>query len=421
MSAASEYDIVVIGGGPMGLAAAYQCAKRGKKVLVLERFNFFNQSGSSNDLARMFRTMYTQDFMADLAFQTIRFWRDLEREAGEALILMSGLLNFGDKNYADGPEGNLEDPIKNLERLNMTYRLLTAAEIMREYPFRNLPAEFIGIFAPDNGCINVPQVLRALHRLAAGYGAKLVANARVNGIQVQDDEVIIETDIVGTARIRARRCILTAGAYTNHILKSLGLKIHLNIWEMAYQYYSTAAGPQGTIFPSMWFQFLESTGTPTHSNLFYGFPALPWAPRNMARIALDDAANIITDPEQRKLRPAEHDLSVTADFVRDHCVGLDDRPNFTGTCLQTNVVDNMFVLDCLPPTVGAGHKNVALFTAGWGFKFVPMIGRVLSDLVIDGHTNVNISQFTITRPGILSAPTEAMLKSRSRAYTRIPL
>ena len=91
-----QYDVVVVGGGPVGLAAAYQCAKQGRSVLVLERFNFFNQSGSSNDLVRMFRTMYTQDFMANLAFESIGVWNDLESDAGESLILMNGLLNFGD-------------------------------------------------------------------------------------------------------------------------------------------------------------------------------------------------------------------------------------------------------------------------------------------------------------------------------------
>lgn len=51
------YDVVVVGGGPVGLASAYQVAKEGKSVIVLEQRNFFNQAGSSGDMARMFRTM----------------------------------------------------------------------------------------------------------------------------------------------------------------------------------------------------------------------------------------------------------------------------------------------------------------------------------------------------------------------------
>jgi sarcosine oxidase / L-pipecolate oxidase len=52
------YDVVVIGGGPVGLAAAYEVAKAGATVIILEQNNFFNQAGSSGDLARMFRTMH---------------------------------------------------------------------------------------------------------------------------------------------------------------------------------------------------------------------------------------------------------------------------------------------------------------------------------------------------------------------------
>lgn len=398
----SNYDVIVIGGGPIGLSAAYNCAKAGQKVLVLERFNFFNQSGSSNDMVRMFRTMYTQDFMANLAKEAIGLWRELENDSAEQLILMTGLLNFGDPNYQMGPEGDLLDPIKNLERLHMPYRMLNSKQIMQEYPFKKLPPEFEGVFAPDNGCINVPLVLRTLYRMAQSYGAKLVSHAPVLDMKVSDDGVTVTADLGEPETFTARKCIVTCGAYTNDVLEKIGVKLNLQIWEMVYGYYATDPGPSGTYFPSMWFQFLDCTdGDAAKSNLFYGFPTVPWGPPNVARIAVDNAVNVISNPSERQIVPSANDLTITADFVQKHLIGVDHRPNYCGTCLQTNVPDNMYVLDLLPKTV-PGHQNVAVFTAGWAFKLVPLIGRALSQLVDQGYTDFDISQFRIDRPGVLS-------------------
>jgi sarcosine oxidase/L-pipecolate oxidase len=400
----NQYDVAVIGGGPIGLASAYLCAKARKSVLLLERFNFFNQSGSSNDLVRMFRTMYTQDFMANLAFQSLEVWRDLEADAGESLIWMSGLLNFGDPNYQSGPEGNLMAPIPNMERLGLPYKILNVDQIMRQYPFQKLPGNFVGVFAPTNGCINVPLLLRSLYRLAQSYGAKLVAHAEVKDFKVGEQGVSVTFDNGEMETITASKCIVTPGAYINDILQCVGLEIDLNIWEMVYEYYATDPGPGGTVFPSMWFQFLDPTGgDPAKSNLFYGFPTVPWGPPNLARIAVDNAVNVITNPADRRIVPAANDLEITSQFVARHCVGVDNRPNYAGTCLQTNVADNMYVLDFLPPSVGSGYKNVAVFTAGWAMKLVPLIGKILSELVIDGATAYDISQFKITRKGILKS------------------
>ncbi len=399
----SDYDVVVVGGGPVGLAAAYEVAKAGRSVLVLERFNLFNQSGSSNDLVRMFRTMYTQDFMADLAYASMGVWRELERDAAEQLILMTGLLNFGDPEYKSGPEGTLLAPIPNLERLKMPFRRLTVDEIEAEYPFTGLPRNFEGLFAPDNGCIDVPLLLRTLHRLTTARGGRVIPHARVTGLKLASDSVTVAADVAGEAlEVRAGHCIVTSGAYTNHVLASVGLQLNLDIWEMAYGYYSVDPGPEGTYFPSMWFQFQDPTGgDEAKSNLFYGFPSVPWAPPSLVRIAVDNAVNVISDPDQRKLLPSENDVEITSASVRDHCVGLDDRPNFCGTCLQTNVPDNMYVLDKLPASVGPGSEDVSVFTAGWGMKLVPLIGRVLRELALTGETEYDISQFSITREGVI--------------------
>jgi sarcosine oxidase/L-pipecolate oxidase len=114
----SKFDIIVVGGGPVGLASAYYSALKGKRVLVLDSGTIPNSGGSSTDLARMFRTvslnhffttnytvkMYSEKYMAKLALQAKKMWEQLEKDSGEELIEMSGLLNFGDPSYEDGPE-----------------------------------------------------------------------------------------------------------------------------------------------------------------------------------------------------------------------------------------------------------------------------------------------------------------------------
>jgi sarcosine oxidase/L-pipecolate oxidase len=413
---AYDTDIVVIGGGPVGLAAAYNAAKAGQSVHVLERFNLFNQSGSSNDLVRMYRTMYTENFMANLAFDSLKIWDDLEADAGLSLRWMTGLLNFGDPEYKSGPEGNLLAPIKNLERLGLRYKQLTAKQIMETYPFRNLPSTFEGIFAYDDGCSNLPSLLRTLYRLAVGYGTVVTTHATVSGIKVAENSVSVAYTVDGVAKeLTAQKCIIAAGAYSNDVVGSVGLDLNLEIWEMVYDYYSTDPGPGGTIFPSMWFQFKGPTNDdPALSNLFYGFPTVPWGPPNLARIAVDNAVNVVRNPSERTISPSANDLTITAKFVADYCVGVDDRPNYAGTCLQTNVPDNMYVLDFLPPSVGAGHENVAIFTAGWGMKLVPLIGKILAELIVDGKTEYDISHFKITRPGVLTGSDPSLASAMAR-------
>ena len=181
-----------------------------------------------------------------------------------------------------------------------------------------------------------------------------------------------------------------------------------------YEYYSIDPNIH---FDKMWFQFQEdsksASGKPV-SNLFYGFPAVPWGPPNMCRIAVDTATNVIADPDQRQYPViSPEDLENTRQWLHRHVLGVGPHPVpvFAGTCLQTNVSDNMFVLDFVPARYlrrghGAGgsdaarearEKSVVVFTAGWAMKFVPLLGRILQELVVDGTTDYDISHFKIGR------------------------
>ncbi|CAG8642459.1 4124_t:CDS:2, partial [Paraglomus occultum] len=401
-----HYDYIVVGGGPVGLSTAHNLGKAGKKVLVLEQFMYFNQAGSSGDFVRMFRTMYSDENLCKLAIKTKDLWAELETEAQVQLIEMTGLLNFGDPDYKDGPEGNLTKPIEIMTKLGMSFRKLSREEIMKEYHFRNLPSNFIGVFAKDNGVINVFLTVRALYALAKKYGVELRENEKVTSIKCTDCGVNVmaarKNVITGEQDQKsysAKKVIITAGAYVNDVIKSLNFQIQLSIWEMVSMYFTMDAMMNPPVqYPSMWFQFQD--GCPP--NLFYGFPSVSWGPQNQTRIAMDWASRIIKDPSERQTCVSEYELRVTSAWVENHCIGVQNRPVFQGTCLMANVHDNNFVLDFAPEGVlGPAHKNVIIFTAGWAFKFVPMLGKCLSQLAIDGQTEFNIDEYSINRPGIL--------------------
>ena len=134
----------------------------------------------------------------------------------------------------DGPEGNLMAPKKNLDRLKMHYKEMGADQIMAEYPFKNLPETFKGLFALDNGVINVPLLLRTLTRLCSFHGAKIYENADVNNMETSEFGVKIEAVDTQTGEKRwvyAKKAALTCGAYVNDVLKpNFGFELNLSMW-----------------------------------------------------------------------------------------------------------------------------------------------------------------------------------------------
>ena len=94
----------------------------------------------------------------------------------------------------------------------------------------------------------------------------------------------------------------------------------------------------------MWFHFAPDKGG--RSQLFYGFPTLPWGPPNVTRISVDAATARIKDPSERRTNVVNpEDVRDTQDFVKQHVVGVDSTvPAFTSTCLQTNVFGVYFCI-----------------------------------------------------------------------------
>ena len=80
-----NYDVIVIGGGPIGLSTAYHLSKRNTRTLVLEQFTFFNQLGSSAGVSRQFRMPYPEEYMVKLVKQHRKARMGRNPATGEAI------------------------------------------------------------------------------------------------------------------------------------------------------------------------------------------------------------------------------------------------------------------------------------------------------------------------------------------------
>src|SRR5438552_1237778 len=92
----AAYDAVVIGLGVMGSAAVYHLARRGQRVLGLERFEPGHAFGSSHGTTRIIRLGYFEHpSYVPLLRRAYALWRELEAAAGQGLMHITGIVEIG--------------------------------------------------------------------------------------------------------------------------------------------------------------------------------------------------------------------------------------------------------------------------------------------------------------------------------------
>ncbi|HEX3465710.1 MAG TPA: FAD-dependent oxidoreductase [Candidatus Elarobacter sp.] len=381
----ATFDAIVIGGGAMGNSTAFHLSKRGVHTLLLEQFTFFNQLGSSAGVSRQFRIPYPEAYMVQLVKESIPFWDELQSLTPVPLMDKVGTLWFGDP-AVHTSEGNIADAEKALDAQNVPYTKLTAAEIEREYRFKRLPSTYAGLFQADGASIDLRATIRTLHEwnLASPY-VTMLDEAPVIRIEPRGNAFEVTTP-QGT--FTAEKLVITPGPYANSVFNLLNFGIEATYWNMASAYYEIVDPVQ---YPT-WFVFQQPQGD--DGNEFYGFPEGSWDHPGYIRVASDFVMQPLTAPEQRTLVPNPRELALTAAWVEEHMTGLAPVPRFTSTCLVAlSTIPNKELLIDFAPEHVPHHDHIVIYATGWAGKFVPLLGRILCDLALDGRTPFDISHF----------------------------
>lgn len=381
-----SYDVIVVGGGPIGQSSAYHLSKRGVRTLLVEQFNFGNQLGSSAGVSRQFRIPYPEQYMVKLVKQSIPFWDELQSLTPVSLRDKVGTLWFGDPSV-HSTEGNIGQAEKALQAEDVPYTTLTAKDIVREYHFRDLPDTYTGLFQAAGASINLKATIRTL--LDWNRASPLVTvhdEAPVTHIGWHDGAFQVRTPL-GT--FGGKKLVLTPGPFADGVFNLLNFGVAATWWNMASAFFKKT---RPDIQYPTWFVFQNPVGE--NGNQFYGFPEVDWNYPGYIRVASDFVIKALDSPTQRTLIPNPRELAYTAAWVRDHMSGLDPTPHFTSTCMValSKIPSKELIVDFAPAHV-PHHEDIVIYATGWAGKFVPLLGRILSDLALDGKTPFDISHF----------------------------
>src|SRR5262249_11518616 len=202
----SRYDVIVIGVGGMGSAALYHLARRGRKVLGLERYNIPHEMGSSHGITRIIRLAYYEHAAyLPLLRRAYVLWRELQQQAAEQLLFITGSIDAG-------PAGSsvFEGSRQSCETFGLPHEILTGTQLNQRFPGYRLPRETMAVFQPEGGFLTPERCIGAHATLAQAQGADIHAREPVLGWEPAGDGVRVRTD---RAVYEADKLVIAAGAW----------------------------------------------------------------------------------------------------------------------------------------------------------------------------------------------------------------
>lgn len=370
-------DTIVLGVGGFGSGVLFHLARRGVRVLGIERFGIAHDRGSSHGQTRIIRKAYFEhpDYVP-LLRRAYELWRDLEQESGRKLLHPVGLFIAGE------PECESVAGTLLAARLHsLPVEKLDARDARQRFPGYRFRDDFTVVFEPEAGYLEVESCVEAHIQAAVKHGAVLQTGEIVLGWESDGRRVTVVTD---RGTYSAASLVITAGPWAGQMLNgATALPDRINwgarlrvvrkpvFWFAADEVYDVDRGNSTFFFE-------------TPAGQFYGFPRIDGS---TIKLAEHTGGDTVTDPlsVDRELHPA--DLTRVNDFVREFLPALNPQPVRHSVCMYTKTPDSHFCIDRHPEwgnvVIGAGFS-------GHGFKFTTVLGEALADLALTGTTSLPV-------------------------------
>jgi monomeric sarcosine oxidase len=350
-------DLIIVGAGLAGAAAAWRASGRGANVVVLEQFGPAHRNGSSHGSARIFRRAYPDPLYVRLTGQAGERWRALEQEAGDRLLTLTGGIDFGVRR-------DPEHLHAVLTANSVQAQLLPAGEAARRWPQFDFAGAGQVLFHEDCGVLDPDRAVAAMLRLAAAKGADIRFGTPVARLDAGGDGAIVRT---GDESFTAPVAVVAAGAWIAPLLSGLAELPPLTVTQQQVFHFAPRepAGPPWPVFIVQ-----------DEADNCYGLPGGRDGGVPGAMKIGEHSPGTVTTAQDRDFRVGPASRDRVQGFVTRRVPGLGSQPVNEATCLYTWTANEDFILD----RPGGGPFVIASPCSGHGAKFAPLLGEIIAGL-----------------------------------------
>jgi len=369
------FDVIVIGLGVMGSATAYTLAKRGMRVLGIDANLPHSKLGSSHGATRATRESYFESpEYVPLARRSNELWRQLEAESNGRLLDLKGALYFA-------PQGH---PLLTGVRLaadqhDLVVEAIDAKEAQQRYTGFSVPEGWQALREQGAGLLQAEACLDAFRDLARRHGAQLRFQTPAIKWRQEAGGVVVTLD---GEEVSAGKLVLTLGPWACDRFAGLGLPLKTR--RIPVVYFDTKR-PEAYA-PNDFSVYFWATP----EGFFAGKPHFD----HLGTMLLRHDAGSSASPDDVQRVVTDRDISEVSDFAAKYIPGLNGGIRSAYVCMYTMTPDNHFIVDQHP-----NMRDVTIATgfSGHGFKFAPVIGEMVADLAMNGHTNLPIGFLSLDR------------------------
>jgi sarcosine oxidase len=372
------FDVIVLGLGAMGAAAAYQLKKRGATVLGIDQFKPPHENGSTYGDTRITRIACGEGSEYSIfSKRSHEIWRDIERQTGQQLLTQNGILVISGKGQrAAGHENRefLRTTIEAAEAAGINYQILSGSEAKSRFPAFNLAHDDVVYYDDVGGFVRPEACIRTQLHLAKMMGVDFKYHEKVTEFGQRDGAVWVDT-VNGS--YRGKRLILTAGCWLPSLLP-LAYRDRFTIRRQVLYWFQVKDGENNlaNFAPENFPVYIWQIPAP---QIIYGFPAVD-GPRAGVKIATEQYDFSTTPQTVDRTVSAEEARAMYETYVCPYFPQLSPIPIKTNVCLYTCIPGARFIIDKHPEF---DRVIVASPCSGHGFKHSAAIGELLALMAMD--------------------------------------